>query len=93
VVLDGRLRRAGEGARLPPPPPRRRALMSQPGGPSRHPDMSDTRAFAGSAAVVNLLTRIRPLARMLLPGAWRENERLRREASRAVAVAAGQVGA
>jgi len=67
--------------------------MSQPGGPSRHPDMSDTRAFAGSAAVVNLLTRIRPLARMLLPGAWRENERLRREASRAVAVAAGQVGA
>lgn len=50
-------------------------------------------AFAGSGTVVNLLTHIPAADRMATPGAWDENDRLRREASAAVAVAAGEVGA
>lgn len=50
-------------------------------------------AFAGSDAVVNLLTHIPPPAQMALPWAWRENDRLRREASAAVADAARAAGA
>jgi nucleoside-diphosphate-sugar epimerase len=39
------------------------------------------RALAGNDAVVNLVTHLPPsTARMLLPGAWRENDRLRRDA-------------
>ncbi len=51
------------------------------------------RAFAGREVVVNLLTRIPPVAQAALPGAWRENDRLRREASRAIAAAAAGAGA
>jgi UDP-glucose 4-epimerase len=47
-----------------------------------------TRAFAGADAVVNLLTHIPSADRMATPGAWDENDRLRREASAAVARAA-----
>ncbi len=50
-------------------------------------------AFAGADAVVNLLTRIPPVERMALPGAWRETDRLRREASWAIAQAAREAGA
>jgi nucleoside-diphosphate-sugar epimerase len=39
------------------------------------------RAVAGQDVVINLATRIPPPSRLLLPWAWRENDRLRREAS------------
>lgn len=51
-----------------------------------------TAAFAGADAVVNLLTRIPPAARMGDPGAWEENDRLRTEASAAIAEAAQAAG-
>ena len=50
-------------------------------------------AFAGADVVVNLLTRIPSADRMATPSAWDENDRLRREASAAVARAAGVAGA
>jgi len=50
------------------------------------------RAFAGRDVVVNLLTRIPTVTRMALPGAWRENDRLRRLASAAIARAAAAAG-
>ena len=52
-----------------------------------------TDAFAGADAVVNLLTRIPPAERMATPGAWDENDRLRREASAVIALAADVAGA
>jgi nucleoside-diphosphate-sugar epimerase len=52
-----------------------------------------TRAFAGADAVVNLLTHIPSADRVATPGAWDENDRLRREASAAVARAARAAGA
>jgi UDP-glucose 4-epimerase len=52
-----------------------------------------TAAFAGADAVVNLLTRIPPAERMATPGAWDENDRLRREASAVIARAARVAGA
>jgi nucleoside-diphosphate-sugar epimerase len=52
-----------------------------------------TAAFAGVDAVVNLLTHIPPAAQMAVPGAWDENDRLRQEASAAIARAAQDAGA
>lgn len=52
-----------------------------------------TAAFAGTDAVVNLLTHLPPADRMGAPGAWDENDRLRRIASAAVARAARAAGA
>jgi nucleoside-diphosphate-sugar epimerase len=52
-----------------------------------------TAAFAGADAVVNLLTHIPSADRMAVPGAWDENDRLRREASAAIARAALDAGA
>jgi nucleoside-diphosphate-sugar epimerase len=49
-------------------------------------------AFAGADAVVNLLTHIPSIDRMAKPYAWDENDRLRREASAAIARAAGAAG-
>src|SRR4051812_42418501 len=46
------------------------------------------RAFDGADAVVNLLTHIPPIDRMADPSAWDENNRLRTEASAAIARAA-----
>ena len=48
-------------------------------------------AFATADAVVNLLTHIPRSDALLAPGAWDENDRLRREASAAVARAAEAV--
>ncbi len=56
-------------------------------------DASLTRAFAGADAVVNLLTHIPDADRMTAPGAWDENDRLRRDASAVVARAAQAAGA
>ncbi len=50
------------------------------------------RAFSGHEAVINVMTRIPPLSRAALPTAWRENDRLRREASGNVARAARRAG-
>jgi nucleoside-diphosphate-sugar epimerase len=51
------------------------------------------RAFDGAEAVVNLLTHIPSIARMGDASAWDENDRLRTEASAAIARAATAVGA
>ncbi|HZM43130.1 MAG TPA: NAD-dependent epimerase/dehydratase family protein [Acidimicrobiales bacterium] len=51
------------------------------------------RAFAGADAVVNLLTHIPTTDRMADPAAWEENDRIRTEASAAIARAAQAAGA
>jgi UDP-glucose 4-epimerase len=51
-----------------------------------------TAAFAGADVVVNLLTHIPAAAAMAAPGAWAENDRLRREGSAVVADAAQAAG-
>ena len=51
------------------------------------------RAFAGADAVINLLTHIPTAERMRDPAAWAENDRLRTEASAAIAGAAAEAGA
>ena len=68
----------------------RRATPSKPTSSTRPPSTS---AFAGADAVVNLLTHIPSADRMATPGAWDENDRLRREASAAIAGAAEAAGA
>ena len=50
-------------------------------------------AVAGHEAVVNVATHIPPAAKALLPGAWRENDRIRREASKNLVEAALAAGA
>jgi nucleoside-diphosphate-sugar epimerase len=50
-------------------------------------------AFSGADIVINLLTHVPPADRMALPGAWDENDRLRREASAVIARAAQAAGA
>src|SRR5215216_2409931 len=51
------------------------------------------RAFAGQDAVVNLATAMPSSAkRMMLPWAWKANDRIRREGSSAVAAAAHAEG-
>jgi nucleoside-diphosphate-sugar epimerase len=50
------------------------------------------RAFDGADAVINLLTHIPSVDRMAEPSAWDENDRLRTEASAAVARAAAAAG-
>jgi UDP-glucose 4-epimerase len=55
-------------------------------------DGSLRRAFAGADAVVNLLTHVPTADRMADPTAWAENDRIRTEASAAIARAAGAAG-
>jgi nucleoside-diphosphate-sugar epimerase len=50
-------------------------------------------AVAGHDAVVNLTTHIPPVAKAALPGAWKENERIRTEASTNLVDAALAAGA
>jgi nucleoside-diphosphate-sugar epimerase len=50
------------------------------------------RTFDGADAVVNLLTHVPRADRMADPSAWEENDRLRTEASAAIARAAGAAG-
>jgi nucleoside-diphosphate-sugar epimerase len=51
------------------------------------------RAVAGHEVVINLATSIPPTLRMFLPGAWRVNDRIRRQASANLAAAAAAGGA
>jgi len=77
--------------------PRGRRLVESLGARAVAADVFDqaslTSAFTGAGAVVNLLTHIPSLDRMASPGAWDENDRLRREASAAIAGAAQAGGA
>ena len=50
-------------------------------------------AVAGHDTVINLATSIPPSSRTFVPGAWRENDRIRRDASRYLAQAALAGGA
>ena len=74
-----------------------RRLLERFGARTVEADVFDeaslTAAFARADAVVNLLTHIPPADRMGDPGAWDENDRLRTEASAAVARAAQAAGA
>jgi UDP-glucose 4-epimerase len=76
---------------------RGRLLLQRLGARPVEADVFDqaalTAAFAGAGAVVNLLTHIPGADRMTAPGAWDENDRLRRDASAAIARAAQAAGA
>jgi nucleoside-diphosphate-sugar epimerase len=71
-----------------------RGLVERLGARAVEADVFDqaalTAVFAGADAVVNLLTHIP--SDMTAPGAWDENDRLRRDASAAVARAAQSAG-
>jgi nucleoside-diphosphate-sugar epimerase len=56
-------------------------------------ESSLARAFDGADTVINLLTHVPPADRMADPAAWAENDRMRTEASAAIAKAAHVVGA
>jgi UDP-glucose 4-epimerase len=77
--------------------PRGRGLLEGLGARAVEADVCDTAAltaaFAGADAVVNLLTHIPSADRMPIPSAWEENDRLRTQASAAIARAAAAVGA
>jgi 2-alkyl-3-oxoalkanoate reductase len=51
------------------------------------------RAVRGHHVVINVATRIPPSARLLLPGAWTENDRIRREGAANLGRAALEAGA
>lgn len=65
--------------------PERRAELARAGASPVDVNLFDTEAVRaavdGHDVVVNLATRIPPVSRVFLPGAWNENDRLRREAS------------
>src|SRR3954449_9617165 len=71
---------------------RGRELLESLGARAVEADVYDEaslrRAFDGADAVVNLLTHIPSVDRMADPSAWEENDRLRTEASAAIARAA-----
>ena len=77
--------------------PGKRAAIERAGARAVEVDLFDpfrvNEAVAGHEVVVNLATHIPPMSRVFLPGAWRENDRIRREASRNLADAAIAAGA
>lgn len=78
--------------------PDKRAALERAGAAAVGVDLFDRdglfHAVAGHDAVVNLATHIpRSTARMLLPGAWRENDRVRREGADLLVTAALAAGA
>ncbi|HEX2410301.1 MAG TPA: NAD(P)H-binding protein [Solirubrobacteraceae bacterium] len=91
------LQRAGHGVAGVTRSPRGRRVLESLGARAVYADVFDeaslTAAFAGADAVVNLLTHIPAADRVARHGAWDENDRLRREASAAVALAAQAAGA
>lgn len=70
-----------------------RALGAEPVEADPFDELGLARALEGHEAVVNVMTRIPPASRAALPSAWRENDRLRREASGVVARVARTAGA
>ena len=77
--------------------PAKRAAIERAGARPVELDLFDAahvrRAVEGHEVVVNLATHIPPTSRAFLPGAWRENDRIRREGSRILADAAIGAGA
>src|SRR5215207_9781796 len=78
--------------------PEKRAALERQGASAIGVDLFDPeavrRVLTGHDAVINLATHIPPSsARMLLPGAWRENDRIRRVASGNLVAAALKAGA
>ncbi|MFN2567669.1 MAG: NAD-dependent epimerase/dehydratase family protein [Gemmatimonadaceae bacterium] len=75
----------------------KRETVSRQGARPVHVDLFDAvalrAAVAGQDAVINLATHIPPSSRAFLPGAWRENDRIRRVASRNLVDAAIAGGA
>jgi len=75
---------------------RGRSLLERLGARAVEADVFDQpaleSAFAGADIVINLLTHLPPADRLALPGAWDENDRLRREASAVIARAAQAAG-
>jgi nucleoside-diphosphate-sugar epimerase len=93
-----RLTRAGHLVTAVARTPGQRARLARHGARAIGLDLFDRaaviRAVEGHDAVINLATHIpRSSARMFLPGAWRENDRIRREASALLADAARAAGA
>lgn len=77
--------------------PEKRDRLARLGATPVEADLFDPaalrRAAAGHDVVCNLATRIPPSSRALLPGAWRENDRIRRVASGNLVDAAIAAGA
>jgi nucleoside-diphosphate-sugar epimerase len=80
-------------ARTPEKEARLRALGARPVGVSLFDPGALRAAVAGHDAVVNLATKIPPLAKAARAAAWAENERIRREASGHLVDAAIAAGA
>lgn len=75
----------------------KRAALAQQGASAVDLDLADPvalrRALEGHTTVINLATHMPPTTtRMMMPGAWRENDRVRRDGSAALATAAIAAG-
>jgi nucleoside-diphosphate-sugar epimerase len=78
--------------------PEKRAALEHAGAAPMEVDLFDRerlgRAVQGHDVVINVATHIpSSSARMLIPGAWKQNDRIRREAAANLAAAALQAGA
>jgi UDP-glucose 4-epimerase len=73
-----------------------RELLASLGAGAVEADVFDEdslrRAFDGADTVINVLTHVPPPERIADPSAWEENDRIRREASAAIARAASAAG-
>ena len=76
--------------------PEKRAALQKQGVTALDVDLFNPeharKALKGQEAVINLATHIPPAARMLLPGSWRENDRVRRGISSVLTKIAIQEG-
>jgi nucleoside-diphosphate-sugar epimerase len=78
--------------------PEKAAALEKTGARAAQVDLFDAdairRAVAGHEAVINLATAVPPSSRAVLPGAWKEMDRIRRDASAILvdAAIAGGVG-
>jgi nucleoside-diphosphate-sugar epimerase len=76
--------------------PEKREALERAGGNAIAVDLLDrkaiVRAVQGHETVINLVTHIPPSSRALVPGAWRENNRVRREVAAGLASAALSIG-
>ncbi|HET6639657.1 MAG TPA: NAD(P)H-binding protein, partial [Gemmatimonadota bacterium] len=77
--------------------PAKRAAIERAGARPIELDLFDSarvrEAITGHEVIVNLATHIPPTSRMFFPGAWRENDRIRRDGSRILVEAAIAAGA
>lgn len=77
--------------------PEKRAALERMGATAIHVDLFDQarvrQALTGSRVVINVATHIPPSGRLFVPGAWRQNTRVRRHVSANLVAAALAVGA